>query len=150
MGNFTEELLFRGYPLIILSQLLGWRAAVCIASIPFGLFHLPGLGFSIEGLTMVLTTATYSFVFSYAFILTGSLWTAIGVHVVSNILLHSISGLDGLGKAMLTPAFETRRPVNYDPGLLSFETSAIIIASIIYLLINKYQALQRLQKPKIQ
>jgi membrane protease YdiL (CAAX protease family) len=149
-GNFTEELLFRGYPLIILSQLLGWRAAVCIMALPFGLFHLPGLGFSIEGLKMVITTATYSFVFSYAFILTGTLWAAIGAHVVSNILLHSISGLDGLAKAVFTPAFETRWPVNYDPGLLSFEISAIVMALFLYLLINKYQTLQRRQNPKIQ
>src|SRR5258706_15978327 len=58
LGNVTVELLFRGYPLIILIQLLGWRAAVCIMALPFGLFHLPGLGFSIEGLKMVITTAT--------------------------------------------------------------------------------------------
>jgi membrane protease YdiL (CAAX protease family) len=149
-GNFTEELLFRGYPLIILSQILGWRAAVCIMALPFGLFHLPGLGFSIEGLKMVITTATYSFVFSYAFILTGTLWTAIGTHVISNILLHSISGLDGLTGAVFTPVFETRWPVNYDPGVLSFETSAIVMALLLYLLINKYQPLQRRQNPKFQ
>jgi len=149
-GNFIEELLFRGYPLIILSQLLGWRAAVCIMALPLGLFHLPGLGFSIGGWKMVITTATYSFVFSYAFILTGTLWTAIGAHVVSNILLHSISGLDGLARAVFTSVFETRWPVNYDPGLLSFGTSAIVMALLLYLLINKYQALQRRQNPKFQ
>ncbi|HEV8284723.1 MAG TPA: CPBP family intramembrane glutamic endopeptidase [Chitinophagaceae bacterium] len=136
--------------MIILSQLLGWRAAVCIMALPFGLFHLPGLGFSIGGWKMIITTATYSFVFSYAFILTGTLWTAIGAHVVSNILLHSISGLDGLARAVFTPVFETRWPVNYDPGLLSFETSAIVMALLLYLLINKYQTLQRRQNPKFQ
>jgi membrane protease YdiL (CAAX protease family) len=149
-GNFAEELLFRGYPLIILSQLLGWRAAVWIMALPFGLFHLPGLGFSIEGLKMVITTATYSFVFSYAFILTGTLWTAIGTHVVSNILLHSISGLDGLARAVFTPIFKTGWPVNYDPGLLSFETSAIFIALLLYLLITKFHTLQRRQNPQLQ
>ena len=149
-GNFTEELLFRGYPLIILSRLLGWRAAVCIMALPFGLFHLPGLGFSMEGLKMVITTVTYSFVFSYALILTGTLWTAIGVHVVSNILLHSISGLDGLGRAVFTPVFETRWPVNYDPALLSFETSAIFMALLLYLLIKKYQSLQGQKNRKFQ
>jgi membrane protease YdiL (CAAX protease family) len=149
-GNFTEELLFRGYPLIILSQLLGWRVAVCIMALPFGLFHLPGLGFNIEGLKMVITTSTYSFVFSYAFILTGTIWTAIGVHVVSNILLHSISGLDGLARAVFTPVFETTWPVNYDPGLLSLETSAIVMALLLYLLINKYQTLQRRQNSEFQ
>ena len=149
-GNFTEELLFRGYPLIILSQLLGWRAAVCIMALPFGLFHLPGLGFSTEGLKMVITTATYSFVFSYSFVLTGTLWTAIGAHIASNILLHSISGLDGLARAVFTPVFETSWPVNYDPGLLSFVTSAIVMALLLYLLISKNQTLQKRENPKIQ
>lgn len=140
-GNFTEELLFRGYLLIILSQLLGWRIAVCMLALPFGLFHLPGLGFSIAGLKMIITTATYSFVFCYAFILTGTLWTAIGVHVISNVLLHAVLGLDGLEKGMFTPVFETTWPVNYDPGLLSCEIGAIAMSLFLYFSIKRQRAL---------
>jgi membrane protease YdiL (CAAX protease family) len=136
-GNFLEELMFRGFPLIALSQLSGWRKAVLIMAIPFGLFHLPGIGFNMDGLKMILTTASYSFVFSYAFILTGSLWTAMGVHVTSNILLHAVTGLDGAGKAIFTPVFYADWPTGYDPALISFLLSTIIIASLLYLLIVK-------------
>jgi membrane protease YdiL (CAAX protease family) len=136
-GNFLEELLFRGYLLIILSQLLGWRIAVCILALPFGLFHLPGLGFSMEGLKMIITTATFSFVFCYSFILTGTLWTAIGVHVTANVLLHAVLGLDGSGKGMFIPVFETHWPVNYDPGFLSVEAAAIILSLLLYFFINR-------------
>lgn len=136
-GNFLEELIFRGYPLIVLSQLWGWRKAVLIMALPFGLFHLPGLGFTMEGLKMIMTTATYSFVFSYAFILTGSLWTAIGVHVTSNILLHAVLGLDGAGKALYKPVFHSKWPVNYDPGFISFLLTAIILATTLFLLITR-------------
>lgn len=139
-GNFIEELLFRRYLLIILSQLLGWRIAVCILALPFGLFHLPGLGFSIEGLKMIITTATYSFVFCYAFILTGTLWTAIGVHVACNVLLHAVLGLDGLEKGMFSPVFETTWPVNYDPGLLSVETAAIVMSLFLYFSIKRLRS----------
>ncbi len=110
-GNFLEELIFRGYPLIVFNRLLGWRKAVWIMALPFGLFHLPGLGSNMEGLKMITTTATYSFVFSYAFILTGSLWTAIGLHVTSNILLHAVLGLDGVGAAIYKPIFDARWPI---------------------------------------
>jgi membrane protease YdiL (CAAX protease family) len=136
-GNFLEELMFRGYPLIVFSQLFGWRKAVWIMALPFGLFHLPGLGLSIDGLKMIITTATYSFVFSYSFILTGTLWTAIGVHVVSNIVLHSISGLDGLQRAMFIPVFDANWPINYDPGLLSCLVSVVIISFGLYSLIKR-------------
>lgn len=136
-GNFLEELIFRGYPLIVLSQLVGWRKAVWIMALPFGLFHLPGLGFNIDGLKMVITTATFSFIFSYAFILTGTLWAAIGAHVITNIILHSISGLDGLEGAMFIPVFDAKWPVNYNPGLISFLLGAIIISIILSIFIKR-------------
>jgi uncharacterized protein len=133
-GNFLEELIFRGFPLIILNQLLGWRKAVWIMALPFGLFHLPGLGFSSEGLKMIITTASYSFIFSYSFILTGSLWTAIGVHVASNIILHSITGLDGLKRAVFLPVFDARGPMN-NLSFLTFLIAVVIISFILFLLI---------------
>jgi len=135
-GNFLEELIFRGYPLIILSQLFGWRKAVWILALPFGLFHLPGVGFGMEALKMITTTATFSFVFSYTFILTRTLWTAVGAHVISNIILH-ISGLDGLGRGIITPVFDAKWPVNYDPGFFSFLICVLIISFLSFLLIKK-------------
>lgn len=135
-GNFLEELIFRGYPLIIVSQLFGWPKAVWIMALPFGLFHLQGLGFSMEGLKMVITTATFSFIFSYTFILIRTLWAAIGSHVMANVMLHSVSGLDGLESAMFKPVFETKWPVNYDPGLISFLLGAIIISVLLYIFIK--------------
>lgn len=141
-GNFFEELAFRGYPLIVLSQLLGWRKAAWIMALPFGLSHLIGLGFTIEGLKMVITTAIYSFIFSYAFILTGTLWTAIGAHVVSNTMLHSVSGLDGLNRAMFQPIFDTEWPTDYNPGIISFVLGSIIISIILFIFIkNRFDTL---------
>jgi membrane protease YdiL (CAAX protease family) len=75
--NALEELIFRGFPLIVLSKMYGWRKAVWFLALPFGLFHLYGLGLGIAGIKMMLTTTTiYSFVFCYAYILTDSLITA--------------------------------------------------------------------------
>jgi uncharacterized membrane protein len=135
-GNFLEELIFRGFLLIVLSNMIGWRKAVWVMALPFGFFHLPGIGFSIAGLKVIATTATYSLIFSYAFILTGSLWTAIGVHVTSNILLHAIAGLDGANRAMFQPTFNEKFPVNYDAGFLTFLISAAIVSFFLFSLIK--------------
>ncbi|MVT41605.1 CPBP family intramembrane metalloprotease [Chitinophaga oryziterrae] len=135
-GNFLEELIFRGFLLIALSNRIGWHKAVWVMALAFGSFHLPGTGFGIAGLKMVVTTATYSLIFSYAFILTGSLWTAIGVHVISNILLHTITGLDGANKAMLRPTFNDKLPINYDVSFLTFLITTTIVSFFLFLLIK--------------
>jgi membrane protease YdiL (CAAX protease family) len=135
-GNFLEELIFRGFLLISLSNLIGWRKAVWVMALAFGLFHLPGTRFGIAGLKMIVTTALYSLIFSYAVILTGSLWTAIGVHVISNILLHTITGLDGANKAMFQPIFNDKISINYDVSFLTFLITAIIISFFLFLLIK--------------
>ena len=140
-GNFLEELIFRGYPLLVFSRLLGWRKAVWIMALPFGLFHLPGPGFTMQGLKMITTTATYSFVFSYAFILTGSLWTSIGLHVTSNVLLHAVLGLDGVEAAIYRPVFNAKWPLSYDPGFTSFLLGSIIILILLFLLIKKRKSI---------
>ena len=56
-GNMFEELVFRGFLLIILSQLVDWRLAILILALPFGLFHLQGTGFNSNGFSMMVTTA---------------------------------------------------------------------------------------------
>ncbi|HZX59882.1 MAG TPA: CPBP family intramembrane glutamic endopeptidase, partial [Mucilaginibacter sp.] len=118
-----------------LSQKIGWRKAVLIMAIPFGLFHLPGMASVPQAVNMVITTALYSLVFSLAFILTGSLWAAIGVHVVSNIILHLISGLDGGNTAMFIPIFDARWPSGYNLSLVLFIINSIFISSCLYICI---------------
>ena len=96
VGNSLEELIFRGFLLVILSRFTGWKIAVLVMALPFGLFHLQGLGNSVAGWRMAASTAIYSFVFSLSYILTASMWTAISAHATSNILLHAVLGLDGM------------------------------------------------------
>ena len=134
--NTLEELIFRGCALLILSKMYGWRKAVLFLALPFGLFHLYGLGLSIAGLKMVLTTASYSFIFCYAYIVTESIITAISVHWFSNVLLHVLTGLDGEGNALLQPMFHVSRP-SFDIGLFAFLLSVAIVASLLFFIIRK-------------
>jgi uncharacterized protein len=133
LGNTTEELMFRAFPLIILSQKIGWRKAVLIMAVPFGLFHLPGVESFGQAINIVITTALYALVFGLAFVLTGSLWAAIGAHVASNIILHLILGLDGGNNAMLIPVFDAKWPSGYNLSLTLFIVNSIFISSCLYI-----------------
>lgn len=136
-GNFLEELIFRGFLLIVLGNLIGWRSAVWVMALPFGLFHLPGMGSGMEALKMMVTAAIGALLFSYAFISTHSLWTAIGAHVMGNILLHTLTGLDGAGRAMFQPSFEDKFPVGYDASFLAFTIAGAIVAYPLFVLAKK-------------
>ena len=136
LGNTLEELMFRGFLLVVLSRFAGWRTSVLAMAIPFGLFHLPGLGISVGGLKMVATTAAYSLVFSLSFILTRSMWTAISAHVTSNMLLHTLLGLDGMQQAMFLPVHPGRGLGYRDFGSGFMIISALTMSSLLYLIVS--------------
>jgi len=136
LNNSIEELMFRGFLLIVLIKVFDWRRAVLIMALPFGLFHLPYLGFTMAGLKMVLTTAVLSFVFGYAFVLTRSLYTAIAVHVSMNILNHALLGIDGAGHAAYAPVFSNPWPTDYDAGFIVTILVGAVMAGVLYLMID--------------
>lgn len=90
-GNFVEELLFRGYLLVVLARWLGTTKALWVLALPFGLFHFPGLDLAALG-KMMLTTGAMHFVYGYAWIATRSLAAAVALHAVGNTLLHEVVG----------------------------------------------------------
>jgi uncharacterized protein len=90
-GNFVEELLFRGYLLIVVARWLGTTCAIGLLALPFGLFHLPGLDAVALG-KMMLTTGAMHFVYAYAWLATRSLMAAVALHAVGNTLLHEVVG----------------------------------------------------------
>lgn len=93
IGNFVEELVFRGYLLIVLARWFGTARAIWLLALPFGLFHFPGLDALALG-KMLLTTGAMHFVYAYAWLATGSLVTAVALHAVGNTLLHEVVGMD--------------------------------------------------------
>ena len=126
--SFGEELIFRGYALVALSCYLGPRKAVWALALPFGLFHLPGMGLGMAAAKMIATTSAMSIVFSYSFLRTGTLWTAVGLHVALNILLHTLTGLDGEGKTTLWKPIFGLWPTGYDAGFWTFITITSLVA----------------------
>lgn len=94
LGNMLEELLFRGFLLLASVKLMGKFGGIVFVSLLFGLFHLPGLGLTTEGLMMAITTSTMSLLFIAVIYFTKSIWTAVALHVTGNLLLHTF-GFDG-------------------------------------------------------
>jgi uncharacterized protein len=132
-NNFAEELIFRGYALVVLSNYLGPRKAVLVLALPFGLFHLPGMGIGMAAAKMVATTAMMSIVFSYGFLLTGTLWTAIGIHVTANVWLHTVTGLDGGGSNPLWKPVFGHWPTGYDAGFWTLIGVTSVFSCFAYL-----------------
>jgi hypothetical protein len=72
-----EELLTRGYLFAVLRESLGWRPALAVTSLIFGLLHVPNNGATLETITMV----TLAGVLLGAVVLaTGSLYAAWMAH----------------------------------------------------------------------
>jgi membrane protease YdiL (CAAX protease family) len=132
LGNSLEEILFRGFLFVVLSQLKGWRVSTLIMAFAFGLFHLQAIGFTVEGIKMVATTISFGLIFGLSYVLTKSLWTAICTHVTSNIFLHAFAGLDGRNQAMFVPIFEKPWPKGYDLGLWVILVDAAIVSYLLY------------------
>ena len=143
--GFGEELIFRGYALIALSRYLGARKAVWALALPFGLFHLPGMGLGMAAAKMITTTAAMSIVFSYSFLLTGTLWTAVGLHVTANVALHTFTGLDGTGNATLWKPVFGLWPTGYDAG---FWTLIAVTSVVALILTGKKHPVRITQSPK--
>jgi membrane protease YdiL (CAAX protease family) len=138
-GNFGEELAFRGYFLVVLARYLGLTRALMIGALLFGLFHLPGMS-GTEAIKMVCTTGALSFVFAFGYVLTGSLWTAVGLHVFGNVILHEVLGMGGR-PGIATIVFHEPWPSSYDPAFLAWLVVSIPVLVIGALIVKRFSRL---------
>lgn len=84
-----EETVFRGIVQTYLSGKLAGRRggkffAILIAALLFGVYHYPFIS------TTWYQAAFVGFLFGWAYSKTGNLWVPIGLHLLNNILLHTI------------------------------------------------------------
>lgn len=115
-GNWGEELMFRGYLLLVVARRFGLGPALLFTGVLFGLFHLPGLS-GWTAVKMVGTTLLAGYLYAYGYLLTGTLWTAAGLHVVGNIVLHHLFGASNQS-SIFVPVFNRPWPTSYDPGFV--------------------------------
>lgn len=120
VGALLEELAFRGHALLRLRERYGTIAAVLLVSLAFGVLHLPGMT-GLNAVKIIALTGLCSSLFCLAYLASGSLWTAVGLHAGMNFLLHSILGAGGgRGPSLLTPVYEQSTLASYDPAFWCF------------------------------
>lgn len=91
-----EEILFRGIIFRIIERSLGSWAALALSSAIFALAHLPNAGIT---LLAVSVTAVAGLMLAAAYMLTGRLWLAIGLHFAWNFTSDAVFSLPTSGHA---------------------------------------------------
>ena len=121
----AEELLLRGYPLLVLRERLGWQVAVAATSVGFALLHLRNPGANAQALAMVALAGVF---LGAVRVVTGSLYAAWLAHLAWNwvlaVLLHAqVSGLPitspGYRVVSQGPAWATGGSWGPEGGLLA-------------------------------
>lgn len=79
-----EELMLRGYPLAVLREALGWRSAILLTSVVFGVLHAfnPNVGVLAIGIVTIAGLFLGTIVFA-----SQSLWAATAAHFAWNFTL---------------------------------------------------------------
>lgn len=132
LGNIIEELLFRGFLLLIFIKLIGKLGGICLVSFLFGLFHLQGTGFTIAGLSMLLTTFSMSLLFIAVIYYTKSIWTAATLHITGNFLLHTL-GFDGATNGV----FQIKFSALHINGLLITFVYEVVVLGFAIIIFSK-------------
>ena len=83
----SEEVVFRGVPLVLLALALGRGAAITAIAIPFALAHLGNPNLTALGIGNIALAGVF---LGLAFYAPGGLWTAWGVHLGWNGLLAAL------------------------------------------------------------
>ncbi len=84
---FSEEVLFRGLPLVLLASALGRGTAVVLVSIVFALAHFANPNVTMLGIGNIALAGIF---LGLAFYAPGGIWTAWGAHLGWNAMLAAL------------------------------------------------------------
>jgi hypothetical protein len=88
-----------------------------------------------NAIKIVAITGLSSAMFSIAYLRSGTLWTAVGVHMGMNVLLHSIlGGGGGQGPSLLRTEVEQKMSFGLDPTFWSFLATALVVTGAMIML----------------
>jgi hypothetical protein len=131
-GAALEEVAFRGYPLLRLSERYGSFRAVLAVALAFGILHLPGM-YGADALKMVVTTGLSSIVFSIAYLGSRTLWAAIGLHMGMNVMLHSVFGGGGGSEPSLFVTKFGQQSLPFDVGFYALIVTLLLTIAAMML-----------------
>jgi uncharacterized protein len=144
--GWNEELIYRGYILQTLISGINLPWAILISSVYFGLEHLSNPYSSWMAATGIFFIAL---LFIYAYIRTGQLWLAIGLHIgwnffESGVFGFPVSGYDRPGLLQIT----VRGPELWTGGAFGPEAGLIILPICILgaVLVHMYTKRRKVQE----
>ena len=139
-GALLEELAFRGHALLRLRERYGTIAAVLLVSLAFGVLHLPGMT-GLNAIKIIALTGLSSSLFCLAYLASGSLWAAVGLHAGMNFMLHSLLGAGGgAGPSQLTPVYEQSAPPGFGTAFWCFIAIQLVCGAGFILVWTRHEA----------
>lgn len=102
----SEEIIFRGVPLVLLAGVIGRWPAVVVTALAFGLFHLGNPDVTPLGIVNITLAGVF---LGAAFYAPGGIWTAWGAHLGWNVAIAAL-GAPVSGLPLGIPHLA------YDPG----------------------------------
>ena len=84
----SEEVMFRGLPMIVASRLMGRGAAVVVLSLLFAFAHIQNPDVTAAGIGNIVLAGIF---LSLAFFSRGGMWTAFGAHLGWNVTLAALA-----------------------------------------------------------
>lgn len=129
----SEELMFRGLPLVLFARVLGRWPAVVVTSLLFGLSHWANPGVTALGIANI---SLAGILLGVAFFAPGGLWTAWGVHLGWNLALAALGapvsglplGIPSIAYLPGEPAWLTGGGFGPEGGLLATAAMAAAVA----------------------
>lgn len=132
-SGFVQEILFRGILFRVVEESLGTWLALAISALLFGLVHLFSANTTILGALAIMLEA--GILLAAAYIMTGRLWLAIGIHIAWDFTLDGIFGLGTSGtsgepiQGLLQARFNG--PSLLTGGALGVEGSIVSVAIVL-------------------
>jgi len=132
----SEEIIFRGVPLVLLAGVIGRWPAVVVTALAFGLFHLGNPDVTALGVANITLAGVF---LGTAFYAPGGIWTAWGAHLGWNLAIAAlgapVSGLP-LGIPHLSyepggPAWLSGGTFGPEGGVLATITTLVGIAVLV-------------------
>ena len=133
---FFEELFMRGYTFSVLRRAAGWKVALVVTSVVFGLLHAGNPGADVQSMLAVIVAG---FFLGAVFLATGSLYAVGAAHFAWNWTMAGLLHTPVSGLTMPTPDYRT---IDSGPDWLTggawgpesgFASIAIMVAALFYL-----------------
>lgn len=132
-AGFAEEVLFRGFLLRLINRWAGTWIALGVTSIFFGVAHLANPGATLFGAAAIAVEA--GVMLGAAYLVTGRLWLAIGIHLAWNAVQGGIFSLSVSGTGRLDGLFTSTvsGPDWLTGGAMGPEASvpALLLATVV-------------------